>query len=215
MQVELKGYSYLCLMQLSRYTTLIFDLGGVIINLNTQSTVEAFMGHNPTLTPAILHHPLALEYEMGLITDDEFRHHVRSLVDGDLSDEDIDSCWNAMILDIPSWRIDLLKKLRNKHTLFLLSNTNYIHMRQVEKEVGKHGILSLDDLFDKSYYSHKMNMRKPNTDIYEQIIRENDLQPDKTLFIDDNPYNIAGAKQTGLHTVHLTDPEQLRDFFHG
>lgn len=202
-------------MDISTYSTLIFDLGGVIINLDTQSTVNAFIRHNSSLSPEILHHPAAINYEMGTISDAQFRDEVRLLVAPKLTDEEIDTCWNAMILDIPAWRIDLLRRLRNNHTLFLLSNTNAIHMRRVEQEVGQFGVSSLDELFDRAYYSHKMNKRKPNTDIYEQIIRENDLRPEKTLFIDDNPYNIAGAEKTGIHTIHLTDPELLREIFHG
>jgi glucose-1-phosphatase len=202
-------------MDISRYSTLIFDLGGVIINLNTQSTVDAFIRHNAALSPEILNHPAAIDYETGTISDAQFREEVRALVASQLSDDDIDLCWNAMILDIPAWRIDLLRRLRNNHTLFLLSNTNAIHMRRVEQEVSQFGVTSLDELFDRAYYSHKMNKRKPNTDIYEQIIRENNLRPEKTLFIDDNPYNIAGAQKTGIHTIHLTNPELLREIFHG
>lgn len=197
----------------AHYDTLIFDLGGVIINLDTQATYRAFLAHNPKLTPEVIHHPATIRYEMGLISDAQFRDEVRGIISPRLTDQEIDECWNAMIGDIPAWRIHMLQALRSKHQLFLLSNTNSIHMRRVNKEVVVHGLESLDVLFDKSYYSHKMNKRKPETDIYEQILQENNLTPEKTLFIDDNPHNIAGAQETGLHTIHLTDQEKLKQIF--
>jgi len=190
-------------------------LGGVIINLDTNATYRAFLRHNPKITPEILHHEIPVRYEMGLISDAQFRDEVRGLISPRLTDEEIDEAWNAMILDLPAWRVDLLKGLRNSHQLFLLSNTNSIHLRRVEKEVIPHQLNSIEDLFDRAYYSHKMNKRKPNADIYEQVISENALKPEKTLFIDDNPDNITGARETGLHAFHLTGPELLKSIFHG
>ncbi len=198
---------------ISRYQTLIFDLGGVIINLDTNATYRAFLRHNPALTPEVLHHSTPINYEMGLISDEQFRDEVRGLISPRLTDEEIDECWNAMILDIPEWRIELLRRLRNDHSVFLLSNTNDIHLQKVNEERLPDGIRSIDELFDKAYYSHRMNKRKPNRDIFEQVISENDLLPEETLFIDDNPDNITGAESTGLQTIHLTDPEMLREIF--
>lgn len=203
------------LPDIQAYDTLIFDLGGVIINLDTQATFRAFLAHNANLTPEIIHHPAALRYEMGLISDARFRDEVRGMISPRLTDEEIDECWNAMILDIPEWRLDLLRRLRNNHQLFLLSNTNDIHLRRVAERLGPHKLTAMDELFDRAYYSHRMNKRKPDTAIYEQVISENDLQPGATLFIDDNPDNIEGARKAGLHAYHLTDPEHLREIFHG
>lgn len=199
---------------LNNISTIIFDLGGVIINLDTFRTVESFAKLNPGLSRDILEHPVLLDYETGLLSDDEFRARVAEMIGDPLEDHRLDECWNAMILDIPGWRIDLLRTLRKNYTLMLLSNTNAIHIKKVEEEIRNHGLNSIEDLFDKAYYSHVMKKRKPNTDIFEQVIMENNLIPSETLFIDDNPHNIAGARAIGLQTIHLTDPNRLREIFH-
>ncbi len=213
------GVCVICQMQsfpdTSAYETLIFDLGGVIINLDTQATYRAFLRHNPQITPEILHHDVPVRYETGLISDAQFRDEVRGLVSPHLSDSEIDEAWNAMILDIPAWRIEMLQQLRNNHQVMLLSNTNAIHIRRVEEEVLPHGLESIEELFDQTYYSYKMKKRKPNTDIYEQVIAENSLNPEKTLFIDDNPHNITGARDAGLDAFHLTDPDILKKLLNG
>ena len=196
-------------------THIIFDLGGVLINLDTQRTLKAFQALAPDADfnwSEMYHHPVALQYEQGLISDDEFRQGIRDILQKDISDEQIDTAWNAMILDFPEDRFDLLSRLSEHYTLLLLSNTNDIHLRFVHDKILALGFESLDQHFTRAHYSHRMKMRKPDAIIYQTLLAENKLDPGQSLFIDDNPYNIESAAALGIHTHHLTDITTLTGY---
>ena len=196
---------------------LIFDLGGVIINLNTQLTIQAFAKITAQSAEQILkfssEHSNFHAYEKGEIDDATFRDTIREISTKELDDEAIDNAWNAMILDLPSNRINLLKQLKNHYSIYLLSNTNAIHMECVNKVRAKAGIVSFGELFHQDYYSHLMGKRKPDADIFEQVLQENELSPKDTLFLDDNYDNINGASNLGINTLHVTSPNMLFEYF--
>ena len=197
---------------------IIFDLGGVIINLSTQATVVQFakLGgiSEQEVNQRMMQSKEFHDYEKGLITDAHFRDIVRSLLGVNASDIEVDRCWNAMLLDIPIARIQLLQRLKIKYRIFLLSNTNEIHLncfnRIVQDVTGKP---SLDDFFEKAYYSHRMKMRKPDQEIYEVVLHENDLNPDHSIFLDDNLSNLQGAERCGIKTFHVQQPDLILTFF--
>lgn len=202
----------------STIKNLIFDLGGVIINLAPDKTVEAFA--HLTGLPATNVLRLYKErtefhdYEKGLLTDDEFRAALRSLFAVSATDDRLDACWNAMLLDIPLARITLLEKLRPHHRLFLLSNTNNIHLQCFNKIVkGVTGQSSLDSFFDQAHYSHLMKMRKPDREIYEFVLAQHGLAPHETLFLDDNVSNLEGASEAGIKTFHVQHPDLIFTLF--
>ena len=115
-----------------------------------------------------------------------------------------------MLLDFPKERLDLLQKLKSKYRLFLLSNTNEIHITEFEKSLHKtHGYKNLESFFEKVYYSCRVKMRKPNIDIFELVLHENDLNAEETLFIDDSPQHIEGALKTGIKAVLLNKNEEV------
>lgn len=196
---------------------LIFDLGGVIINLDTSLTINAFAQLTNKSAQQIidfsLSHPGFHAYEKGEITDADFRNVVRELSDQKLSDDQIDEAWNAMILDLPQERINLLQSLKNHYDLFLLSNTNYIHMLKVNEVRSEASLPEFSELFHQDYYSHLMGKRKPDADIFEQVVDEHNLDPQQTLFLDDNESNIEGAKKLGIQTLHVTSPQVMMDYF--
>ncbi|GAA0894833.1 HAD family phosphatase [Fulvivirga kasyanovii] len=198
---------------------LVFDLGGVIINLDTELTIREFarLGRvEPDFVKEkYLHHDEFKRYETGAISDEEFRSFLRGLLKFDGDDKQLDDAWNAMILDIPAERLALLKRLREEHGLFLLSNTNTIHMRCVHERLALHGVDNFDPYFDKQYYSHLVNRRKPDADIYQFVLDDNNLHPEHVLFIDDNADNIKGAANLGIQTLHINKPTALMDFFNG
>jgi epoxide hydrolase-like predicted phosphatase len=193
---------------------IIFDLGGVILNLSVASTLRELA----TFTGIPLNKIMELygaraeflQYEKGLISDGAFRESLREIYQFKGNDADIDRCWNAMLLDIPAGRINVLKKLKSKYRTFLLSNTNAIHVDCFSASLHKaHGMRCLDDLFEKVYYSHLLNMRKPDADIYLHVLKTSGLAADQTLFLDDNEKNIEGARSVGIEAVLVTDADEL------
>ncbi len=203
----------------SSIQNIIFDLGGVIINLAPQKTVEAFArlsGLSPEkVLKAYSERPEFHLYEKGLLTNHEFRSALRGLFNVEASDAELDRCWNAMLLDIPLQRIQLLEKLKRNYRVFLLSNTNDIHLQcfnQIAK--GVTGQPGLEPWFHKAYYSHLLKMRKPDVEIYEHVLQENHLQPAATLFLDDNLANLEGARQAGIQTFHVQQPDLIFTIFH-
>jgi glucose-1-phosphatase len=197
---------------------LIFDLGGVILNLSVQSTLQQLAAVTGIPMEKIMEsygsRQEFLQYEKGMIGDQEFRSAIRTIYSYEGSDTVIDTCWNAMLLDIPRRRIDLLKSLKDKYRTFLLSNTNSIHVKCFSENLKhEHGIESLDSLFEKVYYSHLLGMRKPDAEIYEHLLNENNLVSSETLFLDDSQRNIDGARAVGIQTVLVRDPEELYSLF--
>jgi putative hydrolase of the HAD superfamily len=149
-------------------------------------------------------------YEKGEFTDEEFRNFCRKELNISASDQAIDKAWDALLKAIPKERVDLLKELKNKYRTFLLSNTNSIHIKEVNNILYKDtGVKNLDLLFEKVYYSYEMKMSKPDLEIYDRVVKENNLYPNETLFIDDNLDNIIGAKAAGLQTLHVVAPESI------
>jgi glucose-1-phosphatase len=204
---------------LTEIKNIIFDLGGVIINLDTQKTYQQF-SHLSAIGLEEIKSKSAKSsffdlYEKGLLSDQEFRDQVRQFLKSEASDAEIDTAWNAMLLDIPLPRIQLLKRLRDNYKLFLLSNTNNIHL-QCFTEIVKSttGLSGLSDCFDKDYYSHLMKMRKPDVEIFQYVLRENNLNPNETLFLDDNQSNLAGAASIGIQTFHVAHPDLIFSLFH-
>jgi putative hydrolase of the HAD superfamily len=204
----------------SSVKTLIFDLGGVILDLSVPNTLDLFA--NLSGMPREKVHELYfstpgfLDYEKGLIDDRAFRDFVRQTYSITASDDEIDRAWNAMLLGIPALKLDLLTRLQNEFQVFLLSNTNSIHIHHInEAMMPKSGEKrTLDSYFHKAYYSHRMGKRKPDADIFEQVLEENQLVPEQTLFLDDYAVNIEGAKAVGIKTIHVTSPNLILDYFH-
>ena len=198
---------------------LIFDLGGVLLDLHFDRTYEAFAraGHCSVeeIRAMIDKSSFFNDYEKGLLTDDEFRAGVRAMLQSNLSDDEIDAAWNAMLGEIPPERLQLLKRLRSKFKVFLLSNTNGIHVPYFNKIVktvsGEPGLRSF---FDEAYYSHVLKMRKPDREIYEHVLKQHQLNPEFTLFLDDNLANLQGAEKTGIKTFHVQHPQLMMSLFH-
>jgi glucose-1-phosphatase len=194
---------------------IIFDLGGVILNIDLRKTQDAFtllgvkeiekifrMGHVDSFFKS---------YEKGVISDDQFVEEVQKEIGLQVSPEMIVEAWNALLLDFPPERIQLLKELKSKYRLFLLSNTSALHHARFHEVFKQEFGGSLDDLFEKAYYSHIINLHKPDTAAYKLIIDENGLDPAETLFIDDSPANVEGAEKAGLKGIYLEPGKTILD----
>ena len=203
----------------NNYKNIIFDLGGVLINLNYSLTADAFtqlgIKEFHDLFSQAKQTDLFDLYEKGLISSTEFRKRVKKLLNTTISDEKIDNAWNAMLLDFPVERLEFLKKVKSKHRTFLLSNTNDIHIQKINQDLQQHhAIADLSNHFEKVYLSYEINMRKPDAEIFEFVLKENGLLAHETLFIDDSAQHIATAKQLGIHTYWLdTKKETILDVF--
>jgi glucose-1-phosphatase len=197
---------------------IIFDLGGVIINLDNRRTEEAFTDLGVKNFRDYFGHGFAAaffkDYEVGKISDREFIQSIRHLAGlGQVPDQVIVNSWNALLLDFPPERIQLLKELRKTYRLFLFSNTNALHLAALRQIwTGNIGNGSLDDYFEKTYYSHLMGMRKPDPESFELILKENDLNGQETLFVDDAIINVEGAEHAGLKGLFLRPGISLLDF---
>ena len=197
---------------------IIFDLGGVIIGLDTTRTLTQ-MGEllglsNEKMRTLFQRDDRFKTYETGDLSDTEFRDFIRSFSREDIIDSAIDRAWNAMILDIAPERLSLLKTLKSNYTLYLLSNTNGIHLEYINTKFPLYGVTSFEDIFDKEYYSHKVGLRKPNTDIFEYVLEDQNMDPSETLFFDDNEENIEGAKSLGIQTFLAKDIADKITYFH-
>jgi glucose-1-phosphatase len=205
-------------LSLSGIKNIIFDLGGVIINLSVEKTHQAFAalsGLSMSEIDTIVHQGTFFhEYEKGLISDAEFRNQLRESLQINVDDAQLDRAWNAMLLDIPIERIQLLEQLKNRYNLFLLSNTNNIHLLSFNNQVLQlTGHPALDQYFHKAYYSHLIKMRKPDVEIYEHVLQRNNLLAHETLFLDDNKDNLSGANKAGISTFHVQYPDQIFSIF--
>ncbi len=197
---------------------IIFDFGGVILNINPMLTFKKFhqLGF-PNLfdvNDLSRQDESLLLFEKGLISPEEFRKKIREKTSQTITDEQIDEAWNAMLLDLPEDRIELLNKLKNNYNTFLLSNTNEIHYLSYTQQLKmKYGYNSLSELFKGVCFSFQVHLSKPGKEIYEFVIAEFSLLPEETLFIDDSAVNIDGAKIIGLKTHHLKAGHSLSALF--
>jgi FMN phosphatase YigB (HAD superfamily) len=196
---------------------IIFDFGGVILNIDYQLTIDAFKeigmdNFEESYSQATQIH-LFDNLEIGKISPDEFRNGIRKVSEKDLSDEKIDYAWNKIILDLPKRRIDLLESIKQNYRIFLLSNTNIIHYNLYIKQLQKFGYTNFDEIFKKAYFSFEIGMRKPNLEIFEYIIKKENLNPTKTVFIDDSIQHISAASQFGIQTYHIGKNEDIINLF--
>ena len=194
---------------------IIFDFGGVILNIDYKLTEKAFAGLGLMDFHKIYSQAVQSElfdaFETGKISPTEFRAGIRKYI-GTSSDAQIDKAWNAMLLDLPEERVLLLDKLRKTHRLFLLSNTNEIHYTAftayMKKKFGRD---IFKEVFEKAYVSHQVKMRKPDAEIFELVVAENKLKKEETVFIDDSIQHIEGAKKVGLNAVFLEKGKTILD----
>jgi glucose-1-phosphatase len=195
---------------------IIFDLGQVIINLDLDKTMKAFahIGNLPYQNVLEKWNETNFwhQHEMGFISDQEFRKTLKQWLGDTIFDVEIDDAWNELLLDIPKERLKLIEQLSKKYRLFLLSNTNAIHIDKVNAILKQTAnIDTLEYYFEKTYYSHLMGLRKPNPHIYRQVLNENNLLASETVFVDDNLANIVSARDLGIYTIHVQPPFTITD----
>jgi putative hydrolase of the HAD superfamily len=187
---------------------IIFDLGGVLYDIRYENIADTFRSYGlrdfeKLYAQAGQTAEIDL-FEEGKITPVQFRSFIRSLSLNNLSDQQIDDAWNAILIDLPEVRLELLKKLGKKYRIFLFSNTNEINCIEFVRFVTeKFGENIFENNNKKAYYSHTLGIKKPKPEAFQQICLEQNLIPAETLFIDDTERHILGAQKAGLQTYWL------------
>ncbi len=203
----------------SSIQAIVFDLGGVVINIDPARAFLALQQLAPvsvSVTDQFLeHHTLFFDYEKGLIDDHAFRNGIRELIERpDLADETVDRAWCSMLLDIPLARLQLLARLKGRYRTLVLSNTNQIHVEAFNQLVATvSGKPTIDHFFEKVYYSHHLKMRKPEAEIYHHVLQDQQLAPHEVLFLDDREDNLAAARAEGIRTQLVTSERGLLELF--
>lgn len=194
------------MINLEGIKNIIFDFGNVICDIDFNRTVDAFSRlSNKPLSITVedyIHHPVFGGLEKGDITTAQFRNEIRQLLHSNASDEAIDNAWAQVIVNSDKQRIDMLKILKNDFRIFLLSNTNEIHVATAFHRIGDCFEVDFENLFEKVYFSHLIGMAKPNADIYNYVLKDAGILSSETLFIDDNKDNIIAAQHLGFKVYH-------------
>ena len=197
---------------------IIFDFGGVIINIDTARIGQVLIKKGIDNLEQVHLHLIENDFynglETGHVTPQQFRNAIKSVLNINMSDDDIDEAWNAIILDIPPERVRLLEAIRKNYSTYLLSNTNIIHYDYYSRYfAAAFGYDQLADIFDRAYFSHEMGLRKPNTEIFKRVLKESALIPEDTLFIDDVLENVEAAISVGMNGYHLDEGIELTSLF--
>lgn len=191
---------------------IIFDFGDVFINLEKEKSIEEFkkLGLNGPNEELLVMNDL---FEKGKISELQFVESFLKFIPN-ASLQEITKAWNSLIGDFPLYRLEFLQLLAGKYRLFLLTNTDSIHIEQFEHKVGMSFYTDFYRCFEKVYYSYEMGMRKPEPEIFNTILRKHDLSPKRTLFIDDKKDNTDVAASLGLHVWNLqVGKEDVVDLF--
>lgn len=181
---------------------IIFDFGDIFINLDKKGFAKEIQKLNILETDVEVKSILD-QYEMGLISTHEFLEFFNKKVG--VSSEDLKNAWNSILLDFPLRRLDFLKELvaTKKYRVFLLSNTNDMHISWIQENWGIELFNEFKKCFEKFYLTHEIHLRKPNLDIYEFVLNENNLNAEETIFIDDTKENTDAANSLGIHVWNL------------
>ena len=195
---------------------IIFDLGAVIIDIDFEKTFDAFseLSSLPIHEVSKRYHSATFfsDFEKGMIGNYSFLRNMRDLLQlaTSVSDQQIIDAWNRLLITIPENRIDRIKSLSKNYRLFLLSNTNPVHIHEVNNILHEtNGIDRLERLFETTWYSYDLGLIKPHTTIYERVLSDKLLKAEETVFLDDNADNIHGAIQTGIKALHVQGTNDL------
>ncbi|MBB2150646.1 HAD family hydrolase [Pedobacter gandavensis] len=203
---------------MKKIKNIIFDYGNVIFEIDFKraqkaliqlgiENIEEFFAHKN-------HHNIFNDFETGSISPAEFRAGIRQeSTNKDITDEQIDAAWNSLLIGVPENVHEVLLKVKEKYRTFLLSNNNEIHYNWIVDYLKREfDMLDNSGLFEKAYYSQQMLLRKPHVEIFEKVLKENNLIPEETLFIDDSPQHLVGAKTAGMQTLLMTKhPKYLEE----
>lgn len=200
---------------LNGINNIIFDLGGVLLNIDPKKTIDAFakLGMPQLVANSGLSydHEIFFRMEQGQVSPDEFRAGVQDLLQKPVPDKLIDDAWTAMLLDFPAVRVKLVQNLRTRFKIYLFSNTNAIHVAKYHDNFRKQHCFEVSSLFEKDFYSNEIGFRKPSRESFQEVIRLSGVNPEKTLFIDDSNQNVQAATDSGLKGLWLEPGQKIEN----
>jgi putative hydrolase of the HAD superfamily len=206
------------MIDLKGIKNILFDLGGVLINLDRERCIREFqklgIKHIEEQIGNSFKSGLFYQLEEDRITPDEFRNKIRGMSSKQVTDNEIDNAWNSFLLEIPSSKLKLLRRLRNSYRVFMVSNTNKIHFDYVVKNSfdAFHGF-TMDDYFEKCYLSYELHVSKPDKAFFDAAIRDSGIIPSESLFLDDSQDNINMAQRLGFRTYLVSEKEDYTGKF--
>ena len=202
---------------LASIKNIIFDLGGVLLDLNYQATIDAFVEIGikdfSSLYSQKGQKQIFDDFETGKITSNQFISSIQSLTHNYISKDEIIIAWNAMLLDINPKKLDYLLSIKERFRIFLLSNTNEIHISKFEGVLAKKNELEkFYDCFEKVHYSSRLSLRKPNVDCFKTVLEINQLNASETIFIDDSIQHVEGALKCGIKAYLFPQNYTIQDW---
>lgn len=203
----------------NKITTIIFDLGGVLYDLDRQRCIDALVRIGVTDAANYLtdykQAGVFRQIEEGEIDNETFYNEIRKIANRPVSNEEIKNAWNAFLVEIPTYKLQLLANLKAKFQIFMLSNTNAIHFEEaIPHEFTQLGA-TINDYFDRLYLSYEMGTSKPHHKIFEMLLADSGIVASEALFIDDSPENIRVANELGFKTYLAQPKEDFSSIFNG
>ena len=199
--------------QAPNFKNILFDLGGVILDINVQATLKQFyeLGFPAELMqfPNSMTTDLYFRYETGKLDTEQFRNEIRKTAGVEMTDHAFDEAWNAMLVRFPEERIALLKRLSKRYNLYMLSNTSSLHVKVFEKMYLEVAGEPMQEVFKKIYYSHEIGWHKPDLEAWEYVLNDAHIKAEETLFLDDNIHNIKASQELGFQAIHIHERIQL------
>ena len=205
-------------LDLRNIKSIIFDLGNVLIDIDPSLTIDEIenlggVSWNESDSRPALENQIHL-FEKGLLAPIDFYKRTCELLELFISFEEFVEAWNKTLLDIPQERWEMVKRLSGWYNLYLLSNTNEIHIQTIfYKYKRRFRQELLFEFMNKEYYSNCLGMRKPDKIIFDHVINDSQIKPEQTLFVDDQNTNIIAAAELGFQTYHLLPGEEISNVF--
>lgn len=197
---------------MNRIKNIIFDLGGVLLDLDVNRCMERFeevgLHEVRQWMTGTNEKGFFKEYECGTLTTDQFRDRICKEVGRELPGEEIDQIWNAMLKDIPDYKFELLLKLQENYKLYLLSNTNDLHWEHCADKFVYKGMQMLG-CFTRVFLSYQMHLAKPDAEIFRTVLKEAGIKAEETLFVDDSKDNYQAASLLGIKVFHYVPGDNL------
>jgi glucose-1-phosphatase len=205
--------------QSSNIKNIIFDLGGVLLNINPLLSLNEFANLSgidaASLRSSLANEKIFEKFDTGSLSPGQFRSELCRIMKCSLPDSEIDRAWNILLLDFPLHRVQLLQQLKKNYRVFLLSNTNIIHYQYYTRDFYEKYNFPMTDLFNRLFLSYEIGIHKPDAGIYEYVIKNEGLEPSQSIFIDDSLINIEAAELQGIKSIHIEQHDVAYYFENG
>ncbi len=202
---------------MSKIKNIIFDLGGVLLNINPLLALlefEKISGiHKDELLKRLANKRIFEKFDTGSLSPEQFRSDLCEIMNQKVSDAEVDQAWNSLLLDFPAHRVQLLQQLRKNYRVFLLSNTNIIHFwRYSQQFYESHGI-AFTSLFDTLFLSYEIGIHKPDAGIYTHVLENANIKAEESFFFDDSLPNTEAAEKLGITGIRITESKDVAEYF--